>query len=68
MSNFRPALLEIYYDPNHNPIQVRAHGQTVLSTTITPASVSRVTDYTLTAGDKTNLNAVLAAIKAAAGL
>lgn len=65
-SAFRPAWIEIKYDASHNPIAVVAHGETVL--TATGAVVSRVVPYTLLAADKTNLNAVLTAIKNSAGL
>jgi hypothetical protein len=65
MSNYRPAILEIKYDAAHNPIAVVGHGETVLPT---GGVVSRVVPYTLLAADKTNLNAVLTAIKNSAGL
>jgi hypothetical protein len=60
--------MEIFYDASHNPIAVRAHGATVVNAAITPATTERVIDYSLNSTDKTNLNAVLNAIKASAGM
>jgi hypothetical protein len=65
-SNFRPRVIEITYDVNHNPIGLRCSGETVEGS----GRVSNfVVDYLLPVGaDRTDLINLLAAIKTAKGL